>query len=350
MKNALKHILLPPQIYEELLRRIWSAEYPVHTQLPSVSKLTAEFNVGKHSIEEAVAMLANDGYLKRHRGRAPLIVMPAGKKILRLAATGMNTTAESQMDYVRSPRRWLFKESVLQGLRQHNCHCAGVFDRSTLEKTRPMLDGIIHFEFLDKPHNPAPELGIPVLTVKNMLENELRPNTVYTDRDRAVEKSAYYLISHGIKSILSLQRGNDVLHNEREKLLLRTLADSGSQDIPLYSAVTEGIREKNAVAPLKAFLAQKPELPVGILAQGDLLAKGAAQTALDCGLQLKKDIVIIGCTGLPEAANWHPAVTSLTSPFSELGKRAAETIIKLIETGQDQPPQIVYGQLIIRET
>lgn len=350
MKNSLKHVRLAPQLHEELLRRIWSRSYPVGTQLPSIRKLCSEFNVGKHSVEEAVALLARDGYLKRHPGRAPLIVMPQRKGLLRLAATGMNTSNESRMYYEKSPRRWLFKDSVFQALRKYNCHCTSIYDPQTLAQAVPVLDGVVHFQFLDKPHNPAPEVGLPVLTVKNMLEDKLCCNTVYTDRDKAVEKAAYYMISHGIKSVLSLQRGNDVLHNEREKLLKSILCQFGLASDCLRTVLTEGVSEKNAIGPLKMYLATAPELPLAVLAQGDLLARGAAKVAAECGLQLKKDIIIIGCTGLPETASWHPAVTSLTTPFADLGKCAAESIIKLIETKHDLEPQIVYGQLIIRET
>ena len=350
MKKSLKHIRLAPQLYEELLRRIWCGDYPAGTQLESVSKLTELLGVGKHSVEAAVDMLAADGYLKKHPGRAPLIVMPQRKGVLHLAATGMNTSGELQMYYEKSPRRYLFKDSVLRALRKNNCHCTSIYDRQTLQKALPVLDGIVHFQFLDKPHNPAPQVGLPVLTVKNMLEEVLQPNTVYTDRDQAVEKTAYYMISYGVKSVLSLQRGNDVLHNEREKLLQKIMDGFGRSDLFYHTAITQGVGEKHAAAPLKAFLEKDPRRPIGVLAQGDLLARGCAQTALECGLQLKKDIIIVGCTGLPEAASWHPAVSSLTSPFASLGKCAAESVIKLIRSKQDLEPQIIYGQLIIRET
>ncbi|MBR7143502.1 MAG: GntR family transcriptional regulator [Lentisphaeria bacterium] len=350
MRNNLRHFHLVPQLYEELLRRIWSGFYQTGTQLPSVKVLQEELQLGKHTVEKAVCMLADDGYLKRHPGRAPLIQIPRNKNVLRLALSGMNTVGESQMHYEKSPRRWLFKEAVQQALKQHKCHCVGVFDRQQLNKVLPVLDGIVHFEFLDKPANPAPEVGKPVLTIKNMLESSLQENTVYVDRNQALEKVAYYMVFHGVKSVLSLQRGNDVLHNEREKQLERILTELGWAPGFMHSMVTEGVNEKHSAAPLKAFLAQNPQLPLGVLCQGDLLACGAAKTALAMEMQLKKDIVIIGCTGIPEAEHWRPAVSSLTSPFQAMGQCAAKSIIKLIKQKSNLPPQVVNGQLIIRET
>jgi len=350
MKNTLKHIRLAPLLAEEILKRIWSGRYPAGTRLASIRELRKEFPVGKHSLESAVAMLACNGYLKRHAGRTPLIRMDRRSGVYRIAMCDFRMPERRTVRYETSPRSWLFKDAVAQALRRRNCHCVSIGSPEELQAVAPVVDGLIQFIFIDRPVPPICGFAAPVLTVKNTVEEPLTANTLYTERDQALEKAAYYMISHGIRSLVSLQRGSDPLHNEREKHLRRILRNFGWSGNPVQTLATGEVMEKNAVGPLRAFLHKKPPLPLGVLAQGDLLARGAAGLAVEMGLRLKKDIVIIGCTGIPEAADWRPAVTSLTSPFQAMGKCAAEGILRLIAGEKELPPRIVHGQLLIRET
>ena len=84
--------------------------------------------------------------------------------------------------------------------------------------------------------------------------------------------------------------------------------------------------------------------PWGILSAGNFQAKGAVDECIRHGLTPKKDFFAIGGTGLKESANWSPALSTFGTPYEEIGKAAAETIIEYLTTGANPAPVLVKNK------
>ncbi len=352
MKQPLRHTLLAPQLTEILLRRIWLGQYAPGSRLPSVRELQREFQRGRHSVEAAVRALADSGWLKVHPGRTPLVTARRRPGVYRIAfciSDGVCDTVD--FGYEESPRSWLYLDAVRRALRERRQACAALARSDDWNHAAGFVDGIVRFDFGETPdRSPGLDFSVPVMTVRAAGRECDEPDTICVDRDAAVDKAAYYLISHGVRTVISLQRGNDALHTEREGRLRGILRDYSFEPVVFQVGATGDILEKCAAAPLERLLRKNPALPLGIFAQGDLLARGSARIAAARGWKFKKDVVVIGCTGLTEAAHWQPAITSITSPFAELGECAAQTILERLRSGVPQPPRRVTGKFIIRET
>lgn len=84
----------------------------------------------------------------------------------------------------------------------------------------------------------------------------------------------------------------------------------------------------------------------------DIAAIGAVRAIRDAGLRVPGDISILGFDDILAAAYYEPALTTVKQPLGEMGARAAELLLKRIESPeQEWDAEIVMEpELIVRES
>jgi LacI family gluconate utilization system Gnt-I transcriptional repressor len=88
----------------------------------------------------------------------------------------------------------------------------------------------------------------------------------------------------------------------------------------------------------------------GVFFCNDDLAQGAALEALRHGIAIPRQVSLIGFNDLPGSAHMVPRLTSIRTPRQEVGQRAAQLLLGLID-GVAQKPQIDLGfELVVRES
>jgi LacI family gluconate utilization system Gnt-I transcriptional repressor len=96
-------------------------------------------------------------------------------------------------------------------------------------------------------------------------------------------------------------------------------------------------------------LEQHPEVD-GIFFCNDDLAQGAALEALRRGIKIPERVSLIGFNDLPGSAHMVPRLTSIRTPREEVGQRAAQLLLGLLD-GTVQESQIDLGfELMVRES
>ena len=91
--------------------------------------------------------------------------------------------------------------------------------------------------------------------------------------------------------------------------------------------------------------------PTAIFAANDLMALGAICAIQDAGLNVPKDIAIVGYDNREFARIIRPQISTVSMPVYEMGRTAAELLLKQIEEGRQDVDEIkVRGSLFIRET
>ena len=73
------------------------------------------------------------------------------------------------------------------------------------------------------------------------------------------------------------------------------------------------------------------ELPTAVVIANDMMALGAMQEFKSAGLQIPKDISIVGFDDIAFAALSDPPLTTICSPRVEMGRRAVEALITTIK-------------------
>ncbi len=71
--------------------------------------------------------------------------------------------------------------------------------------------------------------------------------------------------------------------------------------------------------------------PTAIFAGSDYMAYGAISAAEQRGLRVPGDIAVVGFDDFPASAHMEPALTTVRQPFYEMGRRASEMLLALVD-------------------
>ena len=95
--------------------------------------------------------------------------------------------------------------------------------------------------------------------------------------------------------------------------------------------IIDGVQNTGHAAQATRALLLLPEPPTAIIYATDTLALGAYRTARALGLELGRDLSVIGYDGLPEGAAVLPTLTSYAVDFRGVGQTLARHLIRRIE-------------------
>jgi LacI family transcriptional regulator len=176
------------------------------------------------------------------------------------------------------------------------------------------------------------------------------PNATWVDVDNVTGAKSMieYLIGLGHRRIgtvtgpLKAIAGQDRLEGYRQ-----ALAQGG---IPYDEAlVAEGdFTEGSGFCAMEQLLQAKP---TAVFAASDTMAIGAMQALVKAGLRVPDDISVAGYDDAPIATMVNPPLTTVQQPIVDLGKAAAESLIRLLET-QDVPvpPLLLSTYVVVRQS
>jgi LacI family transcriptional regulator, repressor for deo operon, udp, cdd, tsx, nupC, and nupG len=95
---------------------------------------------------------------------------------------------------------------------------------------------------------------------------------------------------------------------------------------------------ESGVAGAKRFLAMSNK-PTAIFAASDEAAVGCIRTLRDGGYAVPRDVSIAGFDGIDYSALYEPALTTVLQPRAELGRLAAENLVRRMDRdAQPEPP------------
>ena len=122
-------------------------------------------------------------------------------------------------------------------------------------------------------------------------------------------------------------------------------------DIPFQPDLVvhgDGLPEGGALAMER--LLQLPDLPSAVFCFNDMTAIGALKAARMHGLEVPRDISIIGFDDLFFAQYTEPPLTTIRQPEHEMGRLAMETLLKLLGGNEAEQSIKVPGELIVRQS
>ncbi|MBI2327610.1 LacI family DNA-binding transcriptional regulator [Candidatus Curtissbacteria bacterium] len=99
-------------------------------------------------------------------------------------------------------------------------------------------------------------------------------------------------------------------------------------------------------------LIDSTDSPTAIMADNDYLAIGAIRAIYDKGLKVPQDISVIGFGNIPECLYTNPQLTTISVPTTELGVKAYQALIELLEEDKTPPGNqiMVQTELVVRES
>jgi LacI family transcriptional regulator len=87
-----------------------------------------------------------------------------------------------------------------------------------------------------------------------------------------------------------------------------------------------------------------------VFAYNDLSAIGAIRALRESGLQVPKDVSVVGFDDINSAAFQNPSLTTIRQPLQEMGVLAAKTLLQRLEGISDPGDLLVKPELVVRES
>ena len=221
------------------------------------------------------------------------------------------------------------------------------FYRRILNKT--YIGGLI-LELGAREINPILRKSDIPYVVVNATYDEPRINYISVSNREGAHDAVKYLIGMGHRKIATIHGALNI-QSGRERLegYAQALEESGipvSRDLILDG----NFYRKMAYEKMTALLETK-EPPTAVFVASDEMALGAIKAARDKGLNVPGDISLVGFDDNPMCSELSPKLTTVRQPIIEMGRLAAETIIKLID--KEEKPGVkktLPTEVIIRDS
>ena len=320
------------------------------------------------SIRTVNRVLKNDGYVHAETRRA---VEAAVRKLgyrPNLAARALKTARShfiAVLTFTEDELRMTQVAALEQRLRQADYLVSMIFHfEYQQKKAAPIIDEIIgqnpaglvvmgHDPFVGE--HVLPRLmplvvrsALPYVLIdpKAARNKSTRYDAVTIDRARGVYEAVHYLAKKRARRIAFLGPQDDRTRLEGYE---RAMNELGRRPIILDFPGTE-------IEPLRLagrrFAAQKAR-PDAVLAHSDYIALAFLAGMQDAGLNVPRDVALIGFDDRPAAHFARPALTTIAQPSREIGHAAAEILLRKI-AGEARPrpgwSQSFPTRLIIRES
>ena len=96
----------------------------------------------------------------------------------------------------------------------------------------------------------------------------------------------------------------------------------------------------------------KSKFPMAVVCYNDVVALGLMSALHELNISVPDQVSIIGNDDIEFARHWSPALTTISTPLEELGRRAAEILINNIEADRALPVENITldAKIVIRET
>ena len=174
-------------------------------------------------------------------------------------------------------------------------------------------------------------------------------SAVYVNEYAGGQALAQHLLSLGHRTfgmVSTVTRPSGV--NERVRGFTETLKCNGidlDPDLVFYGDFSQESGYKIARS-----LLYRPNRPSAIFAINDRIALGIMKWAQEQGLRVPDDFSIVGFDDIEAASLAHPALTTIRQPGVELGRTAAQMVLRLIDGEKGPLREMLQTELILRGT
>ena len=228
---------------------------------------------------------------------------------------------------------------------RHRSDLIDEYPRMFLERS---VDGLIA---VDTPWHF--NLSVPVVTVSG--HNDVKGVTnIVLNHQRAAEVALKHLVHLGHRQIAFIKGQEFSSDTEVRWANIERVANHLGLTINPH-LVTQ--LEGDSPSPELGYEATKKLLVAkksfsALFAFNDISAMGAIRALRESGLHVPEDVSVIGFDDIQSAAFQNPALTTVRQPLREMGRAAAEILLKRINRpGSELHDQhVVEPELIIRET
>lgn len=332
--------------YQELIEYIenliGSGELAPGGRLASENELSRQFGISRQTVRTAIGILEEQGVLRRVKGSGTYLCDHRRENLERRNRIAVVTT------YVDS---YIFPR-IIQGIeeklfeRGYSVQIA--FTNNTLERERSVLEDIISRDDVagvivegTKSGLPNPnilyyrkleERKIPILFI-NTYYPELKAPHVSLDDVQAAHRAVDYLIEKGHRDIGAILKLDDGQGRQRYLGYLQAM-DRAGLAVTDSRMVWIDTDESKQLAYCTDKILNRLESCSAFFCYNDQIAFQLVRILGDRGVRVPEDVSIISIDDSDLAIHSEVQITSLPHPKEKLGSRAAELLLRMIDSGK----------------
>lgn len=197
---------------------------------------------------------------------------------------------------------------------------------------------------------PLERLGVPHLVLTRHVNGVQAPYVGSNDR-LAGRLAAEHLFSHGVQEIAYFGGPADVYTRvDRLSGVSEATEKAGAKLNKHWSVHTP--TSSTAGFEITQQLLQEHRPPDGIVCHSDAIAFGLMRALKDKGMDVGRDVRVVGFDDVEHAKNWSPSLTSVSVASKRMGVEATRMLVSLMSDSSDlsAPDAIFKPELQIRES
>lgn len=192
-------------------------------------------------------------------------------------------------------------------------------------------------------------LNIPTIILTRRVMNA-NLHYIGSDTSAGAHEAVRHLLAHKRKNIYLVGgRVGTPAHEERVEGLTKAMQETKIAGAN-FSVIGDSATRQAGFDAAKELISNGID-NVGILAYNDIVASGILAAFRDSKYKVGQDLSVIGIDDIESSRFESPALTTIEVNVSELGRMAAESLLKLV-AGESKVKKAVYlkNKLIIRES
>lgn len=177
-----------------------------------------------------------------------------------------------------------------------------------------------------------------------------RVSNIILDYAVGIDEAVQHLVSLGHTNIVHIAGAHEI-HSAGVRR--QAFIDSMKRHLPKTKApkIYEGDFRFDGGRMAASRVLAKKQLPTAVIVANDMMALGAMQEFKAAGLRIPQDISIVGFDDISFASLSEPALTTVCSPRVEMGRRAFEAFLHMVDLPHQPGVEIrVPTYLIIRDS
>jgi len=214
------------------------------------------------------------------------------------------------------------------------------------------VDGVIYLSGTGLPPAALVELADeePIVFVDERLPGVDAPY-VGADNRRGARAAMQHVIERGHERI-AIIGGPDGLWTAEQRLAgYREALAAAGRDPDATPVVRGDYREASGAAALDALLDADGPAPTAVVAANDLMAVGAIERAADRGLDVPRDLSVVGFDDVPLARMLRPRLTTVRQPAREMGHAAVAALFARLDDPGSEPRLVeLAAELAVRDS
>lgn len=212
----------------------------------------------------------------------------------------------------------------------------------------PIIEGNSEIEHLFK----LKMLNFPFVLLEDV--RGIQANVVSIDNMKAMKSAIKYLIDGGHRKIVHFSGPGTYSHTHERIQAFRYAFSESHLTFNNEMIVTVGSHFDDGYRAAKEYFGKrdKADYPTAISCYNDLQASGVIAALNELKISIPGDVSIIGNDDIYFAQLFPIPLTTISAPMHELGRRAAEILIRNIEASEAQPVEnvVLNAELKIRQS